>query len=345
MARTVFVISAFSFFVVPVAAAVSVVRREQQEGGQLQRDVDEEEIPSSTRKPGFAGYWEPRSPFGPSGVSGLPGLPGLIGAPGNVGPPGPRGELGPKGQMGSVGDVGPPGPRGSMGEPGTPGHRGGPGRPGEQGQPGWPALGWDITVDCKWDDWAPWETCSRSCQGGWTRRERAVLVQPQSNSTAFGKDCIGARFENKECGDVRCDDLEGMMHQQKLDEIAREAFLKRPGVPAPAAKAGAPAAAPVEEAHETSGEVGGGWFVTQPVTRAPPTAEELARELETNLAAGADRYNGSGNATMDGMVNFTLGHMYDDNTTNATPVKSFTTSSKLAASLLVVAVLGALRSS
>eukprot|EP00405_Crypthecodinium_cohnii_P058311 CAMPEP_0206623536 /NCGR_PEP_ID=MMETSP0325_2-20121206/63533_1 /ASSEMBLY_ACC=CAM_ASM_000347 /TAXON_ID=2866 /ORGANISM="Crypthecodinium cohnii, Strain Seligo" /LENGTH=376 /DNA_ID=CAMNT_0054147217 /DNA_START=247 /DNA_END=1377 /DNA_ORIENTATION=+ len=212
----------------------SVVRREQQAkdwelenlwGGQRETESTTEQT-TSTRKPGFGGYWEPtRSFFGDSGNRGLPGLPGLIGQPGQKGHPGPPGERGHRGEFGAVGDPGPAGPKGPPGPPGRNGQRGGPGSRGTIGEPGWPALGFDKTVDCVWDEWRDWTLCSRSCGGGWMRRERSVAVYPQSSTTALGADCVGARFENKECGDFDCDDIEPIYLQEQQDKAKITAWL------------------------------------------------------------------------------------------------------------------------
>lgn len=117
------------------------------------------------------------------GPPGWPGLQGLQGSPGRQGRRGKLGEIGPQG---------PPGP--PAGKRGRTGEQGAPGGQGQIGEPGLPALP-TMTVHCKWAVWSDWEPCTRTCAGGFRRRERLVEVSP----TGGGEQCKGKDFEHADC--------------------------------------------------------------------------------------------------------------------------------------------------
>jgi len=102
-----------------------------------------------------------------------------------------RGQIGNKGPQGMLGPVGPRGPRGSVGIGGIPGRKGNTGPKGFSGNKGTPVK----KQDCKYGPWSEWEACSRSCGGGWMRRERRVQVLPNGG----GKSCPGRDYEHRAC--------------------------------------------------------------------------------------------------------------------------------------------------
>lgn len=144
---------------------------------------------------------------GPRGPVGPPGLPGYIGQPG---------------MQGEVGDTS-PGPPGRRGRDGARGHRG---RTGLPGRVGWPALGFDWAVDCIWGDWGMWEECSKTCGGGFMRRERSIKRRPQSNSTRLGMDCVGERFVHTECMTLHCSDPKAREELLEAEEWRNKNIIK-----------------------------------------------------------------------------------------------------------------------
>jgi len=109
------------------------------------------------------------------------GSTGLTGEEGVAGPPGFRGW---------------PGPPGSPGPPGKTGNPGPPGPPGEKGFQGPKPE----AMDCEWEAWSPWSPCSRTCGGGWYRRDRGYARYPQNG----GKDCEGVSFSYGLCSMQLC---------------------------------------------------------------------------------------------------------------------------------------------
>nr|XP_026691172.1 hemicentin-1-like isoform X1 [Ciona intestinalis] len=55
-------------------------------------------------------------------------------------------------------------------------------------------------VDCVWDSWASYGTCSASCGGGRQGRERVILV----NAACGGRQCSGPETESRTCNDLNC---------------------------------------------------------------------------------------------------------------------------------------------
>eukprot|EP00913_Durusdinium_trenchii_P005746 g5360.t1 len=55
-------------------------------------------------------------------------------------------------------------------------------------------------VDCQWDEWSPWTTCSLTCHGGITTRQRNILA-PASDG---GAECTGESLQESACGQVQC---------------------------------------------------------------------------------------------------------------------------------------------
>lgn len=109
---------------------------------------------------------------------------GSPGKPGHDGPPGPPGYRGWIGKAGAPGEVGLPGFMGVQGDPGK------PGKTGPKAPP----------VDCIWDAWSPWSPCSRTCGGGWYRRDRSWAIYPQN----AGKNCEGVTFSYALCAMDPC---------------------------------------------------------------------------------------------------------------------------------------------
>ncbi|XP_038063967.1 hemicentin-1-like isoform X2 [Patiria miniata] len=57
----------------------------------------------------------------------------------------------------------------------------------------------DCPVDGRWNNWSPWTTCSRSCNGGLRTRSRTCQA-PQNN----GRECAGNNIEQDICNVERC---------------------------------------------------------------------------------------------------------------------------------------------
>lgn len=55
-------------------------------------------------------------------------------------------------------------------------------------------------VNCEWDQWSQWTTCTVDCGGGTQTRSRAVGVQAANGGTA----CTGAADESRTCGTTAC---------------------------------------------------------------------------------------------------------------------------------------------
>jgi len=58
-----------------------------------------------------------------------------------------------------------------------------------------------VHIDCVWSAYGPWTSCSASCDGGWQRQERSIVVYPQNN----GRNCEGGSFLERVCNTVPCD--------------------------------------------------------------------------------------------------------------------------------------------
>ncbi|CAE8639174.1 unnamed protein product, partial [Polarella glacialis] len=65
-----------------------------------------------------------------------------------------------------------------------------------------------VCRDCLWADWAEWNTCDKSCDGGQSTRARRILVQPEPGCKA----CDSKTSEQVKpcntfpCGHVQCVD-------------------------------------------------------------------------------------------------------------------------------------------
>lgn len=101
-----------------------------------------------------------------------PGSPGFPGAPGVPGLPGLQG------------------PKGLVGGAGPPGIEGGQGMNASNDQP----------VDCAWSAYGPWSDCSVSCDGGFQRQERSIVIYPQNN----GLNCDGGSYLERGCNTFPC---------------------------------------------------------------------------------------------------------------------------------------------
>lgn len=56
-------------------------------------------------------------------------------------------------------------------------------------------------VDCRWDEWADWEPCSASCNGGFKQRQRTILQM----ANCYGKPCeLGDAIETAPCNTQGC---------------------------------------------------------------------------------------------------------------------------------------------
>jgi len=130
---------------------------------------------------------------GLEGILGPLGVDGFMGPPGIPGPPGDPGFYGMKGEKGFKGPPGRPGIKGRRGDRGPPGEKGYPGHPGDLAVAPPP-------INCRWSEWMPWETCSRTCGGGRHRRERYIKVQPQDGGTP----CLGATVGFISCNSEAC---------------------------------------------------------------------------------------------------------------------------------------------
>ena len=57
-----------------------------------------------------------------------------------------------------------------------------------------------LSVNCTWDAWGAWETCSLTCGGGTQVRNRAV-----DQETLFGgNECTGDHNETQSCNSNGC---------------------------------------------------------------------------------------------------------------------------------------------
>lgn len=57
-----------------------------------------------------------------------------------------------------------------------------------------------LPVDCIWNQWALWGSCTKSCDGGIQRATRVILEQHQYG----GKDCIGGTTKEQSCNTNSC---------------------------------------------------------------------------------------------------------------------------------------------
>ena len=55
-------------------------------------------------------------------------------------------------------------------------------------------------VDCVWDQWEGWNTCSSSCGDGWKSRSRYRHIEAQNG----GLPCKGGDTEHTECKEKEC---------------------------------------------------------------------------------------------------------------------------------------------
>ena len=57
-----------------------------------------------------------------------------------------------------------------------------------------------MLVDCVWNNWNAWTSCSKSCGGGQLSRTRITKVAAQGG----GKECGGPEIETKVCNTQDC---------------------------------------------------------------------------------------------------------------------------------------------
>ena len=55
-------------------------------------------------------------------------------------------------------------------------------------------------MDCEWDDFGDWGSCSTSCGGGTQSRTRSIKKQEENG----GNPCIGDEIENQSCNTDSC---------------------------------------------------------------------------------------------------------------------------------------------
>ena len=55
-------------------------------------------------------------------------------------------------------------------------------------------------VDCAWNDYGEWTSCSKSCGGGQQSRTRTIKIEANNG----GKECIGSATDVKECNNQDC---------------------------------------------------------------------------------------------------------------------------------------------
>ena len=63
-----------------------------------------------------------------------------------------------------------------------------------------PPLTCFIVVNCKWNDWGSWGSCSASCGGGTQQRQRDVKQQAANGGNA----CSGTSSEERSCNEDSC---------------------------------------------------------------------------------------------------------------------------------------------
>ena len=57
-----------------------------------------------------------------------------------------------------------------------------------------------FTVNCAWDQWNAWESCSVTCGGGSQQRNRAKTQE----ALFGGNECTGSDFESQLCNNNGC---------------------------------------------------------------------------------------------------------------------------------------------
>ena len=55
-------------------------------------------------------------------------------------------------------------------------------------------------VNCVWDDYGEWTSCSKPCGGGQQSRTRRIKIEADNG----GKECIGSVTDTKECNTQEC---------------------------------------------------------------------------------------------------------------------------------------------
>ena len=57
-----------------------------------------------------------------------------------------------------------------------------------------------VAIDCVWNDYSEWTSCSKDCGGGMRSRTRTIKVAAQGG----GKECIGPKESAKVCNAQVC---------------------------------------------------------------------------------------------------------------------------------------------
>ena len=55
-------------------------------------------------------------------------------------------------------------------------------------------------VDCVWEDWGPWQTCTVTCGDGKILRNRGVNTEARFG----GKNCTGNNTDEQDCKNDQC---------------------------------------------------------------------------------------------------------------------------------------------
>ena len=57
-----------------------------------------------------------------------------------------------------------------------------------------------FSVDCVWDDYGEWSSCSKSCGVGQQSRTRTIKIDADNG----GKECTGSSTDSRECNTKEC---------------------------------------------------------------------------------------------------------------------------------------------
>ena len=57
-----------------------------------------------------------------------------------------------------------------------------------------------LTVDCAWNEWGNWTTCSKKCGGGQQSRTKTIRTKAANG----GVQCVGESTEEQSCNTDDC---------------------------------------------------------------------------------------------------------------------------------------------
>ena len=57
-----------------------------------------------------------------------------------------------------------------------------------------------VAIDCVWNDYSEWTSCSKDCGGGMRSRTRTIKVSASNG----GNDCSGPETEEEPCNTNKC---------------------------------------------------------------------------------------------------------------------------------------------